>query len=181
LHIKKKNKEKKLGMIVIENSSQFNGMTKVLLVDGDDKHIITINNALKIAEERKLNLVIVSTSGKYPVAKIFDYGKFLYQKKKEKKEKQKKTGNNIVKIVQLGQMISDNDLEHRMRMLKEFLSEGFIVQVKIRMKGRQNAHPELCNQLFDRVIEDLKKEFSVAIDKPLKREGRAISATIRVE
>ena len=107
--------------------------------------IITLAQALKLADEAGLDLVLITETSKPPVAKIIDYSKFRYEQIKKEKNQRKEQRKNMVDIkeVQLSIVIDVGDLNVKAKRANEFLADGNKVRVVIRMRGRQNKRPEL--------------------------------------
>ncbi len=149
---------------------------KELRVVGDDKAqygIIPRQEALKIAEEKGLDLVLISPDATPPVAKIMDYGKHKYQVEKKKKEAKKNQKKIEVKEVKFSCKIADNDIAYKVKHAREFLEKGKHVKLRVFLRGREMASPELGVEVLNRVwpmIEDLG-----TLEKAPHQEGRYIS------
>jgi len=132
---------------------------EVRLVDQDGKQIgiLPLQEALRIAEERGLDLVEVAPNANPPVCKLLDYGKFLYEMKKKEKEAKKKQREHSmeVKDINLSLRIDEHDLKVKLKQMREFLEDGDKVRVRIRFRGRENIHPELGNRLVNKIVESL--------------------------
>ncbi|WP_333784909.1 translation initiation factor IF-3 [Thermocrinis sp.] len=146
---------------------------EVRLIDQDGKQIgiVPIQEALKIAEERGLDLVEVAPNANPPVCKLLDYGKFLYEMKKKEKEAKKKQKEHSmeVKDINLSLRIDEHDLKVKLKHMREFLEDGDKVRVRIRFRGRENVHPELADKLVNRIVEDLSD--CAQLEAQPKREG----------
>jgi len=147
-----------------------------LRVVGEDKEqygIISRDEALKIAEEKGLDLVLLSPDATPPVAKIMDYGKHKYQVEKKKKEAKKNQKKIEVKEVKFSCKIADNDIAYKVKHAREFLEKGKHVKLRVFLRGREMANPELGVEVLNRVwpmIEDL-----ATLEKAPHQEGRYIS------
>ena len=144
----------------------------VLLIDEDGKRQgqMTIAAALFQANQLGLDLVEVSPNAEPPVCKILDYGKMLYEQKKNTK----KVVKVVTKEIRLRPNISDHDLDIKRKRAKTFLDAGNNVLIKVLMRGRENIHPDLGFNL----IEKLCKDFEVTTKSESKREGRTITRLI---
>ncbi len=141
--------------------------------DGSMLGIVPTSQAQKMAEERNLDLVLFSPTANPPVCKILNYGKYRFDQIKKDKEDKKKATVLKLKEVQLSQTIADGDMSIKAKKTKEFLEEGCKIKVSIRMKGRQNAHPELSIQKMNEFFEMLS---DVAVkEKPPVLEGRNVT------
>jgi|ERR1700733_176017 len=135
-----------------------------LQVIGDDGHnigIISRAEALRLAQEASLDLVIIAEEGRegVPVAKIMDFGKSLYEKKKKQHEAKKHQKVIQVKEIKMTPKIGEHDFQTKMRQAIDFLKDGKRVKVTLFFKGRENATKlERGTELFDKVqkvFEDL--------------------------
>lgn len=103
--------------------------------------------AQRQADERGEDLVQVSKSGDVPVVKILDYGKFLYERKK--RDKQNQSSRSLeTKLVRFNQNIGTNDIDIKVRHIKDFLVKGHKVRCVVRRRGRERASPELAEKLL---------------------------------
>jgi translation initiation factor IF-3 len=114
---------------------------EVRLIDQDGKQIgiVSLQEALRIAEERGLDLVEIAPNANPPVCKLLDYGKFLYELKKKEKEARKKQKEHSmeVKDMNLSLRIDEHDLKVKLKHMREFLEDGDKVRVRIRFRGRK--------------------------------------------
>ena len=141
--------------------------------EGTNYGIISTTEALKIADELGLDLVLIAPDGKPPVAKIMDYGKFRYQQEKKKKEAKKNQKVIVVKEIKLSVKIAENDISYKVKHAREFLEEGNHVKFRVFLKGREMANPQAGVDVLKRVwpmIEDL-----AVMDKEPKLEGRYVN------
>jgi translation initiation factor IF-3 len=112
--------------------------------------------ALRLAEEKELDLVLVAPTADPPVAKLMDYGKFRYEQQLAEKEARKKAKRTEVKSIKFRVKIDEHDYQTKLSHIKRFLEEGHKVKVTIMFRGREMSHPELGERLLSRVAEDLK-------------------------
>ncbi|HKL34277.1 MAG TPA: translation initiation factor IF-3 [Tangfeifania sp.] len=98
--------------------------------------VYPVREALKIADEKELDLVEISPKADPPVCKITDYSKFLYQQKKKQKEMKAKTQKIVVKEIRFGPQTDDHDFEFKMRHAEKFLKDGAKVKAFVFFKGR---------------------------------------------
>lgn len=144
--------------------------------DGAQYGIISSREALAIAEEQGLDLVLIAASANPPVAKIMDYGKFRYQQEKKKKEAKKKQKVIVVKEIKLSVKIAENDINYKVKHAREFLEHGNHVKFRVFLKGREMAHPESGVEVLNRVwpmIEDIGNK-----EKEPKLEGRYVNMMV---
>ncbi|MEA5464396.1 translation initiation factor IF-3 [Leptothoe sp. PORK10 BA2] len=128
---------------------------KVLLIDHENtNHGLTDTlEALRLAEEAQLDLVLVSESKQAPVAKILDYGKFQYQQKK----RQKQSARTTVKEVKLRPNVGESDYQLRINQAVQWLGKGDSVKFRVRLRGREHQHRERAIELLERIEQDLKE------------------------
>ncbi|MGL5956210.1 MAG: translation initiation factor IF-3 [Brevinema sp.] len=139
--------------------------------EGEVLGILSLKEALAKAEELDLDLVEVSPNANPPVARIVNYGKFLYQKEKKIKEAKKNQKIIEMKEIKFGPHIDKHDFDYRIRRIQDFLEKGDKVKVSIRFRGREMAHTEIGFELIKRIIEQIGES---VIEKPAKMEGRQI-------
>ena len=132
--------------------------------------ILTIDDALRKADEFGLDLVELQPNAEPPVVKILDYGKYKYQAQKRASEARKKQKVIDVKEIKLRPNIDSHDYEVKMRSVRKFLESGDKVKITLRFRGREMAHVELGSQLLERVREDIEEEAKV--ESLPKMEGR---------
>jgi translation initiation factor IF-3 len=141
--------------------------------DGQPLGIMTPMQALSIARERDLDLVEVSPMATPPVCRLMDYGRFKYEQAKRENEARKNQKTTDLKEIRLSPRTDDHDLNVKIRKAEEFLGDGDKVKVSVRLRGRENAHPELGRQLLDKIIEALKH--AAVVERPPIMEARVIS------
>ena len=132
--------------------------------------ILTIDDALRKADEFGLDLVELQPNAEPPVVKILDYGKYKYQAQKRASEARKKQKIIDVKEIKLRPNIDSHDYDVKMRSVRKFLEAGDKVKITLRFRGREMAHVELGSQLLERVREDIEEE--AKIESLPKMEGR---------
>ena len=132
--------------------------------------ILTIDDALRKADEFGLDLVELQPNAEPPVVKILDYGKYKYQAQKRASEARKKQKVIDVKEIKLRPNIDSHDYDVKMRSVRKFLESGDKVKITLRFRGREMAHVELGSQLLERVREDIEEQ--AKIESLPKMEGR---------
>lgn len=144
--------------------------------DGVQHGIINTSQALNIANELGLDLVLIAPDAKPPVAKIMNYGKFKYQEEKKKKEARKKQKVILVKEIKLSVKIADNDIGYKVKHSREFLEAGNHVRFRVFLRGREMSNPNLGVEVLKRIwpmVEDIG-----VIDKPSRLEGRYVNMLV---
>jgi translation initiation factor IF-3 len=143
---------------------------RVIDSEGEQLGIITPQEALARAQEKGLDLVLVSETAKPPVCKIMDYGKYKYEQDKKLKEAKKKQHNADVKEVKMRYKIEEHDYNVRVKNAQRFLKSGDKVKATISFRGREIQHSRLAEDLLRRMAKDLE-EYAEVQQFP-KREGR---------
>lgn len=148
---------------------------EVRLIDeqGAQVGIISIRDALLLAEERGLDLVEVAPTAVPPVCRIMDYGKFRYEQTKKEREARKHQKQAELKEVRLKPKTDDHDLEVKAKQARRFLLGGDKVKFIVRFRGREMAHPDIGREMLEQMAEELR-DVSVIEQRPLM-EGRALS------
>ncbi|MDJ0508436.1 MAG: translation initiation factor IF-3 [Crocosphaera sp.] len=143
---------------------------RVIDSDGAQLGIITPEEALNVAQERELDLVLVSETAKPPVCRIMDYGKYKFEQEKKAREAKKKQHTADVKEVKMRYKIDEHDYQVRVNQAKRFLKSGDKVKATITFRGREIQHANLAQELLSRMAADLKD--LAEIQQAPKREGR---------
>ncbi|MFA7468400.1 MAG: translation initiation factor IF-3, partial [Desulfotomaculaceae bacterium] len=138
--------------------------------DGSQLGVLPLREALRLAEEKQLDLVEVAPQAKPPVCRIMDYGKFRYEQSKKEKEAKKKQRVITVKEVKLRPNIDDNDFDVKAKNAIRFLKDGDKVKATIMFRGRQIVHPELGRKLLIRLAGEVVDLANV--ERTPKLEGK---------
>lgn len=146
---------------------------RVIDEDGTMVGVLKIEDALALAEERKLDLVNVSPNAKPPVCKILDYGKYRYEAQKREKEAKKKQKTIQVKEIRLSTFIEEHDINVKAKTAVKFLKEGDKVKVSLRFRGRERDYTAKGRQVMDTFAE-VCSEYGVIEKKPTF-EGRSLT------
>ena len=150
---------------------------RVIGPDGEQLGVMSRQQALSEAETKGLDLVEISPQASPPVAKIVDWGKYQYQKMKEQQRNRKNAKGGDVKQMRLGLKIGQNDLEIKLRKIREFLGDGDKVKIMIFFRGREMAHQEIGHELMNKIIEMLAED-AIVEGKPVMA-GRNLSVSVR--
>ena len=138
--------------------------------EGEQLGILSLDEALRKADEAGLDLVELQPNAVPPVCKFLDYGKYKYQSQKRASEARKKQKIIEVKEIKLRPNIDSHDYDVKMRAVRKFLEAGDKVKITLRFRGREMAHIELGSQLLERVRTDIDEE--AKIEAMPKMEGR---------
>lgn len=141
-----------------------------------ESDVYNTRDAVAIAKESGMDLVLISPNANPPVCKIIDYKKFLYQKKKREKELKAKTVKTVIKEIRFGPNCDDHDFNFKLRHAKKFLEEGSKVKAYVHFRGRSIVFKERGELLLLRFIKELE-EFGGVEFLP-KMEGRRMNVII---
>ncbi len=158
-----------------ENDIQVNDQirareVRVIDSEGNQLGIMSLKEALRSAQEAKLDLVKIVPNANPPVCKLMDYGKYKYEQSKREKEAKKKQKVINVKEIRMNPNIDDHDLRVRARNAIRFLEDGDKVKVSIKFRGREISHTKLGEEVLSKVAE-ATKDVGVVEKKP-QVEGR---------
>lgn len=141
-----------------------------LVGENIEQGVYSTHEALKIADEKGLDLVEISPSADPPVCRITDYQKFLYQQKKKLKEQKAKTVKVVVKEIRFGPQTDDHDFNFKLKHAKSFLDEGCKVKAYVFFKGRSILFKEQGEVLLLRFATEL--EDYAKVDQLPQLEGK---------
>jgi len=151
---------------------------EVRLIDQDGKMIgvVPILQALRIAEEKDLDLVEISPNANPPVCKILDYRKFIYEQQKREKTQRKQQSSQEMKELRFTWRTAEHDFNFKVRHAREFLEEGNKVKATVMFRGREIAHREVGEELLSKFVESLSD--IAKIDTPIKLDGKRMSVIL---
>ncbi|WP_238906580.1 MULTISPECIES: translation initiation factor IF-3 [Clostridium] len=143
---------------------------RVIADDGEQLGVIATKEALRIAEEKELDLVMISPGAKPPVCKIMDYGKYIYEQSKKDKEAKKKQKVINLKEIRVSPKIEEHDVLIKSNNARKFLEEGDKVKITVRFRGREAEYSHVGRKILDNFYSRL--EDLCVIEKAAKLEGR---------
>jgi len=146
---------------------------RVIGEDGEQLGVMSVKEALALAEEAGVDLIKIAPNAKPPVCKISDYGKFKYEQTRREKEAKKKQKVIEVKEIRLSPNIDTNDLNTKTNAARKFLSKGDRVKVTLRFRGREMAHMNSSKHILDDFAEALSD--IAVVEKAPKVEGRSMT------
>jgi len=154
---------------------------EVRLIDENGKMIgvVPILQALRIAEEKDLDLVEISPNANPPVCKILDYRKFIYEQQKREKTQRKQQSSQEMKELRFTWRTADHDFNFKVRHAREFLEEGNKVKATVMFRGREIAHREVGEELLNKFVESLSD--IAKIDTPIKLDGKRMSVILALD
>jgi translation initiation factor IF-3 len=147
----------------------------VRLIDENSTQVgvITVREALEMAQERGLDLVEVAPTAVPPVCRLMDYGKYRYEQTKKEREARKHQKQQELKELRLRPKTDEHDMQVKATQARKFLQAGDKVKFTIRFRGRELAHPDIGRDMLVRLAEDLRDIAS--LDQNPMMEGRSIS------
>ena len=144
---------------------------------GEQIGIMNSREALRMAREEELDLVMIAPAAKPPVCKIIDYGKYRYEMARREKDARKKQKTIDTKEVRISPNIEENDLNTKANAARKFLEKGDKVKVSLRYRGREMSHMIQTKHVLDDFAERLSD--IAVVDKPSKMEGRSLVMFLR--
>jgi translation initiation factor IF-3 len=145
---------------------------RLVAEDGEQLGIVPIRDALKLSEEREVDLVEIAPLANPPVCKMMDFGKFKYREAKKAHEAKLKQKQIQVKEVKFRPSTDEGDYKIKLRNLIRFLEEGDKTKVTLRFRGREMAHQEFGQRLLERIKGDLEPHG--VVEQWPKMEGRQL-------
>ncbi len=145
-------------------------------VDGKQLGVMHIRRAVKIAQEKGLDLVEVAPNADPPVCRILDYGRFRYEQEKLAKEAKKKQKVGDIKTLRLRPNIAEGDIKTKIRNAQEFLEDGDKVKFVVIFRSREFSRPQLGEQLLKKIASALEEVGTV--EKPPAMDGRQMVMVI---
>lgn len=141
---------------------------RVVTAEGENLGVLSLQDALKAANAKGLDLIEISPTAVPPVAKIMDYGKFLYDEKKKQKVAKSKTQTTEIKSIQVKIATGDHDLELKAKKISEWLAEGNRVKVDLFLSGRAKyMNLEFLKTRLDRIMKLITVDFKTS-GEPLR-------------
>ncbi|OHA63517.1 MAG: translation initiation factor IF-3 [Candidatus Wildermuthbacteria bacterium RIFCSPHIGHO2_01_FULL_47_27] len=152
---------------------------EVRVVDETGKQLgmMQIQEALRLASERRLDLIQVTEKVEPPVCKIMDFGKFLYQEEKKRRDAKPQKGGEL-KIIRLTYNIAPHDLATRADQAEKFLKRGDKVLIDLRLRGREKALQDFARDKIQTFLELLSSRISFKIERDIKREPRGLTLIV---
>ena len=143
---------------------------RLINYNGENAGVVSLAEALKIAQEVGLDLIEISPQVTPPVCKVLDYGKYKYEMQKKKNEAKKNQKVIEIKELKLRPMIDTHDYEVKVKQAKKFLAQGDKVKFTMRYKGREMSANDLGKEILNKLLEDL--DGLCKVDSAPKMEGK---------
>ena len=148
---------------------------RVLDAQGTQIGVLSKSEALRMAQDQQLDLVLIAPNAKPPVAKIIDFKKFLYQEAKKEKEAKKGVSKSAVKDIQISLFMSESDGQRLIDKTKEFLEEGHQVRINMKLFGREMGKVGMAVENTKKFIAALGE---VNVSKEPRLEARVVRAVV---
>ena len=143
---------------------------RLINYNGENAGVVSLAEALKIAQEVGLDLIEISPQVTPPDCKVLDYGKYKYEMQKKKNEAKKNQKVVSIKELKLRPMIDTHDYEVKVKQAKKFLAQGDKVKFTMRYKGREMSANDLGKEILNKLLEDL--DGLCKVDSAPKMEGK---------
>lgn len=151
---------------------------EVLLVAEDGTaETLSLDDALKRAQEEELDLIEVSPKAKPPVVKISDLGRYMYQIKKKEQKQKSHNKQTEVKMLRFGFRTERHDLERLLDQARKFLAERHLVKFVVRLRGRENTNKDYAKQKLHSLVQELADVSE--IEQDLKPQGNQFTIIVR--
>ena len=146
-------------------------------VDGQQIGVISTLEALRMAENLRLDLVEISPNANPPVCRIMDYGKYKYEENRKEKQARKHQTNVVLKEIKFHANVENHDYATKLNHIRGFLAKGHRIKASLYFRGRENEHREIGFDLFKRLENDLSG--SCAIETPARLFGNNLVMILR--
>jgi len=151
---------------------------RLVAEDGQQMGVFTLSQALNVAKEKGIDLILVTDKVTPPICKLGDYGKYLYSLQKKEKKQIAGSHHSETKNLQLSFNISDNDIGTRVNAAEKFLNKGDKISVELRLRGRENQLSEIGYKKMNKFLEMLKSRVEIKMDQEIKKEVKKLTMTI---
>ena len=149
----------------------------MVTADGENLGTLSLADAIKAAEERKLDLIEISPNAKPPVAKIMDYGKYRYETGRKAREVKAKSHSTETKSVQVKIGTGEHDQQLKAKRAAEWLEEGHRVKVDLFLWGRYKyMEPEFLKERLERFLKIIPLDYKIA--EPMKKSPKGWTTTL---
>ncbi|MBN1666632.1 MAG: translation initiation factor IF-3 [Anaerolineales bacterium] len=145
---------------------------RLIGADGTNHGVVSIQQALQLAQEAELDLVEVAPAADPPVCRIMDVGKFIYERQKKEKEARKAQTKIEIKEIRIRPKTTDHHRGFKVRDARRWLEEGKKVKVRVRFRGREIHYPEIALEDLKEIAEELSD--IATVEQAPSREGRTM-------
>ncbi|MFA5730148.1 MAG: translation initiation factor IF-3 [Candidatus Paceibacterota bacterium] len=151
---------------------------RLVAEDGQQLGVFTLPQALEIAREKGIDLIMITDKVSPPICKLGDYGKHLYSLQKKERKNLAGSKQSETKNIRLTFNISDNDILTRVNAAEKFLNKGDKINIELRLRGREKSLADFGIKRVNKFIEILKSKLEIKIDRELKKEPKGLSMII---
>ena len=148
---------------------------KIVNEDGTMLGEFHIREAMRMARKKELDLVEVAPNAKPPVCRLMDFGRYLYEKKRQERESRKHQHRTTARGMRFSLKISEHDYQVKLAKVKEFLMDGDRVKISLRLRGREVVHSGMALKMFEKMQVDL--EGLGKTEAPPKKENNIYQVT----
>jgi len=173
LTIKRENDKSKRSLVNEEIDAD---QVRLILDDGTQRGVVSLAEALGVARAARLDLVLISPEADPVVCKVMDYGKHVFELKKQRAANRKKQKVVQIKEIKFRPGTEEGDYQVKLRNLIRFLTDGDKAKVTLRFRGREMAHQEIGAVLLQRLKDDLAEHGTV--EQEAKMEGRQLTMVL---
>jgi translation initiation factor IF-3 len=178
IHYRRRVPQKPLGPLYRANEQIAVPEVRVIGDDGAFLGVMKTEEAIRLAEEKELDLIEVSPKEEPPVCKIMDYGAFKYQKEKEKRAQKAHAKKVEVKGIRLSVKMGAHDINVRKTQALSFLEGGDKLKIEILLRGREKAHGELANERLNAFVASLQETYQLFTEQEITRQGGMVSTIV---
>ncbi len=147
---------------------------RLIDAEGENRGVVATSEALQMAYDADMDLMLINPNQEPPVAKILDYGKYKYELEKKNREAKKKQHTVEVKEVKVRYKIDTHDYQVRINNIKKFIAQGNKVKIAIMLRGREMQHSNLAFDLANKFLADLEGQ-PLVVEKKAMLEGRNVT------
>ena len=153
---------------------------EVRVIDDEDNNIgvMTMTEALKLAEDREMDLVEINPKAQPPVCKVVDFSHFKYQKEKEARKNKVQAHETETKGIRLSVRISDHDMGVRRDQAEKFLDRGDKVKTEVILRGRENTKPELAFEVLKKFNTGISEKMEIRTEQEPTKQGNKVTSII---
>lgn len=146
---------------------------KVISENGEQLGILDLDEAIEIAQSKKMDLVLVGMNANPKVCRIMDYGKFLFEQSKREKANRRLSKANEMKEIRISSNIAEHDINHKAKLVKDFIEKDHKVKITMRLRGREMQKKELAFEVMDEMLKAIGEDL-VEVEKKPFLMGRTI-------
>lgn len=142
---------------------------RVIDESGANVGVLPLEEALRLARERGLDLIEIAPNAEPPVARLMEYGKYLYAQERQERKRRAKERKDTMKTIRLTFGMSAHDMAIRAKKAEEFLKTSNRLQIQVILRGRQKAHPEVGKKKVEEFLLLLPEEMKILAEENTPR------------